>query len=470
MNSDFNVDFINEPKLLFADKGEAYNPCVGLIKYGPRFGGTKNVTHKQFKVGIIGSMQTIALTRNFFESFEYSISPKSGIKPWRIPFPGLNKNTPLKFSFSFDPSWESEIADEDFFMIQSGGNKNERANIALEIIENRMKAIYDKDPTPDIIIISIPDELFNLCTSLSIDKPKIKIEDDDFHNRIKLIAMKLKMPTQLLRPETLRLYKTQERFLIAWNLSVGMLYKCQKGHPWKLTHLEDNTCYIGISFFREKGEKTMRTSMAQIFLDTGESFVLRGDSFTWNNPRYPKSPHLSENDANKLVLLVLDKYYSIRRKNPDRIVIHKSSNFWEDELKGFLSGSAAISNRDFMTIQKSNLKFFTSRNYPVLRGTLILSKDRIDNYLFTTGFVSTIQTYPGFSIPSPLLIRLFHRDSEIRKIAEEILSFTKLDWNNTFVYSKLPVTLSVSRKVGNIMAESIAQEMDDLDSHYFYYM
>ncbi|CAG0966959.1 hypothetical protein METP3_01206 [Methanosarcinales archaeon] len=471
MISEFKVNYLEEPKLLFNNRGEAYNPCIGLIKYGPRFSGNINLEHKQFKVGIIGSNKTISQTRLIFESFEYKIHPRNQIRPWKIPFPGLNKDSPLRFSFIFDPSWEAKFTFDEFNEIEKLNNKNDRAEYTLNLIKEKMISIYNKETPPDIILICIPDEIFAFCTDNKLIKPIIKIDDDDFHNRIKLIAMKLKMPTQLIRPETLQFEKTQERFLVAWNLVVGMLYKCQKGHPWKLTYLEDGTCYVGISFFKEKGKDTIRASLAQIFLDTGESFVLRGESFSWANPKFPKSPHLSRDNAINIIELVL-KQYKINKdgKEPQRIVIHKSSNFWDDELEGFKEASKNIPQKDFIAILESDLKFFTIGKYPILRGTLISSNDYKNNFLFTTGFVPSLETYPGLSIPRPLLIRPFQLKSDITKICKEILSFTKLDWNNTFVYSKYPVTLSVSEKVGNVMAESSAQNVEELDSHYFYYM
>ena len=468
LNEDFSVEHIKEPKLLFNKGGEALNPCVGLIKFGPRFSGHKTIKFQEFKIGIIGSAKTIIQTKQLFESFEYKIAPKI-IKPWKIPFPGLHSNSPIKFSFNFNPEWVTEIKEDDIKKLEEI-DKSKRSSYALELIKNKILNIEGKETPPHLIILSLPSEFFELCCDSRTEKPLIKVENDDFHNRVKLLAMELKVPTQIIRPETLNFEKTQERCLVAWNLVVGLLYKCQKGHPWKLTYLEENTCYVGISFFKEKGSQTRRASLAQIFLDTGESFVLRGESFQWINKKFPNSPHLSKENAKNITELILDHYKSVRNKLPDRLVIHKSSNFWEDELIGFEEGSKDISKKDFITILDSNIKLFTDNKYPILRGTLLLTKNPQYNFLFTTGFVPSLNTYPGFSIPRPLLIRSFTNSTDIRKIAEEILSFTKLDWNNTFVYSRYPVTISVSKKVGSVMSESIAQKMSNLDTHYFYYM
>lgn len=231
----FKVDYIKEPKLLFNSGGTSLNPCIGLTKYGPRFSGSKNNDFREFKVGIIGSSKSIALTKELFETLQYKILPLGEIKPWKIPFPGLNSNSKLKFRFVFNPEWESIIEPTDLDKLQAANSSSEAA---LNLIKRKLKLIYEKETPPDIILISFPQEFYTICECSETDKPLIKVGIDDFRNRIKLLAMQQKIPSQIVRPETLLLDGTQERCIVAWNLVVGMLYKCQKGHPWKLTHLE----------------------------------------------------------------------------------------------------------------------------------------------------------------------------------------------------------------------------------------
>lgn len=51
--------YIEEPKLQF-QSGEAYNPTVGLWKYGPRFSSKHEKGHKWLKIGIIGSGASVS--------------------------------------------------------------------------------------------------------------------------------------------------------------------------------------------------------------------------------------------------------------------------------------------------------------------------------------------------------------------------------------------------------------------------
>lgn len=465
------ISYIEEPKLMFS-RGESYNPTVGLIKYGPRFSTVDETEHKWLKVGIIGSGQSLSLTSNLLEDMRHPAIPDR-ITRWNIPFPGLSEKSPLKFSLSYRPEWQQKVSVTETGKVLSEKTREKKAESFLELVDEKLEVIYGKNPPPDVVFVNIPKEIENECKDPKYDKPLLKLPNrDDFHNRLKLYGMKYKIPTQLIRPDTLSFKGTQEKSIVFWNLAVAMLYKSQKGYPWKLARLEENTCYVGISFFKERdaGQEYTRASMAQVFLDTGESFILRGDPFEWRNEQFPKSPHLSQEGAEELIKRVLKQYKSVRGNLPERLVLHKSSNYWDEELEGFLNASDEISSRDFVTISDTNRRFYRSGEYGVLRGTLISTQNMDEHYLYTTGFVPCINTYPGLGVPIPVLIRCITHDSDIRKICQEILAFTKLDWNNAFIYRKYPVTIWVSRKVGGVLSETIAKKIEYLDPHYYYYM
>lgn len=467
----FNVVYLNEPKLKFLN-GESYNPCAGLLKFGPRFASTDEKGHKWLKIGIIGSGQSVSSVLNLLDDMRYACVPIKTTK-WNLPFPGLNEKSPLKFSLSYKPEWQQKITSDEIVEILKEKKRGKRVEILLELIDKKIKVLDEKSPAPDVIIISIPKELEDACKDPNFERPLIKLDnEDDYHNRIKLYGIKHKIPTQLIRPDTIELKGTQEKNIVYWNLAVGLLYKSQKGFPWKLAELEDNTCYVGISFFKERESKNkyLRASMAQVFLDTGESFILRGEPFEWKNERKEKYPHLSKGDAKDLLIKVFNQYKSVKGHLPERLVIHKSSNYWDEELDGFKEASKGVKYKDFITLQFSSLKFYREGQYGVLRGTLITSPNSKEHHLYTTGFVPSINTYPGLGVPRPLLVRCFVQDSDISKICKEILAFTKLDWNNTFIYRKEPVTLEVARRVGKVLAETGAKELEDLDPHYYFYM
>jgi len=81
---------------------------------------------------------------------------------------------------------------------------------------------------------------------------------------------------------------------------------------------------------------------------------------------------------------------------PGRLVLHKTSKYYDDELDGFTDAMAelGIFEYDIVTIMETDLRFFRNNSYPQVRGSLFtLSKNRF--ILYTSGPVHQYQTYPG---------------------------------------------------------------------------
>ena len=61
------------------------------------------------------------------------------------------------------------------------------------------------------------------------------------------------------------------------------------------------------------------------------------------------------------------------------------------------------------------------------------------------------ETYPGPYIPQPIEIRTVESEEANETICDEILNFTKMNWNNTQIDEKYPTTLEFTIRVGQIM-------------------
>ena len=71
-------------------------------------------------------------------------------------------------------------------------------------------------------------------------------------------------------------------------------------------------------------------------------------------------------------------------------------------------------------------------------------------------------------IPQPLDLRIVHSEESPTFLAREILGLTKMNWNNTQLDGKYPVTLGCARKVGEIM--KYLDEGEKPQIRYGYYM
>lgn len=294
-----------------------------------------------------------------------------------------------------------------------------------------------------------------------------------FYNILKILGMKYKIPTQLIKEKTLDFRVDEDKVTVAWNIAVALYYKA-RGLPWKFSVFEDDVCYVGISFYRDFQEHSviLNTSMAQIVLSTGESYILRGESFEYDRYQYDdRKPHLDEFRARKMIDTVLDHYQIIRGNYPRRIVLYKTSNYIDEEINGFYKNKGKIVDIDMITInQKNPFRLYRAHSkYSVIRGTLVKNKDQKSGFLFTFGHIPVLETLPGMRIANPIEIRQFTENSSLELISKEILKLSRLDWNSIKYCQKLPVTLAFSGRLKDILAERRTEE-SVIKTQYMFYM
>jgi hypothetical protein len=98
--------------------------------------------------------------------------------------------------------------------------------------------------------------------------------------------------------------------------------------------------------------------------------------------------------------------------------------------------------------------------------------DDARHFLFTSGFVPELGTYPGPHIPIPveLIVHGEASSHDLRDCAMDALGLGRLNWNTSDLRSSQPVTLSFARRVGGIMAEYGQLTDAKPDPSYRYYM
>ena len=508
----FKIAYLSEKNLVFGGQNEEKDPRLGLKYFGPYRFPTESKALDKIKIGIIGNKDTIEKSKEIIALIQKridSLEPNKWLYP---PYPGMSKDTKFNCSIELSNSWQETILISEIERILKIVDINERIGSAVELYLSKIKNILEEDNVPDVILCCLPKDIEEFCgisertrgakipkrtklqkqiedfkkknqkflTEWSII-PTVKKEKAprgfDFRNALKGRVMSLKSakPIQILRESTMdeilnyrrnKRSKRQDPASFAWNFSTALFYKAN-GKPWRLAKLREDTCYVGISFYRDKlsYNKDIQTSMAQVFTHTGEGFVLRGTE-VYRDEKLGE-PHLTEEQAEKLLSDAIKRYIKKSGRNPIRVVIHKKTLFTEAEKKGF-SKAIGEFKKDFVTISKRNLgiRFMRSGSYPVLRGTLIKLSDN-EYLLFTSGYIPRIRTYPGHRIPKPLLITHIG-DSEIKDICDEILGLTKLNWNTTAFSTYFPITLAFADRVGQILSE--LEKGSPLQNHYRFYM
>ncbi|HEY4675490.1 MAG TPA: hypothetical protein VIH48_05500 [Candidatus Bathyarchaeia archaeon] len=476
--------YVPEPYLIFANKARFKDPKAGLFLFGP-YGqyGDASAVNITANAGIIGTSKSIGNLLDFFTRLHSRIQANS---VGGVDFPGLGLDGRLRFDVHFDEQWEETIDKTNIDECKSKDKRTDKALYLLDLIDDKLASLHQKQPNPDIVFITLPAELHKMCIlpgqiglkitlanrRFSSTPTEEQIQGDyDFHNIIKVMGMKHHFPTQFVLPTTLDLERklfVQDLATRAWNLSVAAYYK-SKGVPWKLAELESGTCYAGISFYREcssDGKQSMRASVAQIFLATGETLILRGDPFEWSE--LDARPHLNTKQAQALRDQIINAYNKTHKEPPERLVIHKSTEFLPEETKGFMEADNAIKQIDLLTLTQSPIYWYRDGSYPIVRGN-VAKVSGSEFFIFTLGYIPQLQTFPKPGIPIPVRVRAANLDSTERKMCKEILSLTRLNWNNADFCDQMPITISASDRIGDILSEARIRDVE-ISTEYKYYM
>jgi hypothetical protein len=465
------LERVREPELVFANDGRAKDPRAGLLKYGPcpRASG---VEHEVVNVGIVGDSRSISMMESLLRDMRTGVPSKKNRQRWKPDFPGLGTNSELRFDYQTLEKWKGRIQSSDIEDIGEIRDRSHRTETAFKHIKYQIQQVCKQTPPPDIVFVVIPERVVEYCSDPDTDTNEIRTKDGNFRSRVKIVGMQEK-PTQLMTPKALRGGNdVQERSEMAWNIAVGMLYKAREGRPWKLADLRSRTCYAGISFYQERSDDPeTRAAIAQVFIDDGRNFVIEGGAVE-DIATEERQTHISYTDAKRLVENILEEYGNQRDEMPRRLVLHKSSNFLEDETRGFSDGASEVNTKEFITVRKRHpLRLSGQGDNPPLRGTLAIPPGEREYYLYTTGFVPEQSVYNNPGTPKPLVLRPHteYFSGDYHRICEEILKFTKLDWNSSDFCKRLPVTIGIADAVSEILAEPAASDVN-LQTHYYYYM
>lgn len=511
----FESGIIAEPLLSFGGQHGHIDPKTGLGLYGPySLAGQRQPVLSTIAVGCIGPPNMIADAEQWLRACQGRLM-NNGAEPLQNPhFPGFNRDHPFQCELRFGDPWREAIKQSAIDTALREINFHDRISQIVQLYIGAIEVLAGRDPKPNIILCCIPQEVIDLCTVITtqsgevkrrrISKPEKKamealeigqnflfpdmdptlsIEDDiDGHQNLrrglKAEAMRFEIPTQLVWPRTLRLVDEEPRTgasasqdiaTRAWNFSTALYHKAG-GSPWRLAEVSPNTCFVGIAFYRELGggNPRIRTAMAQAFTSSGDGYVLRGSSFEWDESKQGRSPHLNETASADLMRSVLDLYKRQNRGSlPNRVVVHKTSRFWDEELVGLQAACEVVPQHDFVAFGWRGLQFYRPGTYPPLRGTYVKLSDT-DLLLYTVGYIPYLRTYPGARVPQPLEIVEHYGDSPWNVVLEEIMALTKMNWNTAAFACSEPITIAFSRKVGQVLAELGPRR--PMRSEYRFYM
>lgn len=499
MSLNIRIDCLPEPKLIFGGNETGVEPRRLMAKYG----AADKSTPKELRVGIVGTAADVQLTRAWLPKLnKMAIAREKSAR--RYPnWPGAPQA--LGVTFVVEDRFVRPLDEDRLALALHRSSAGEKFEELLELFDAKIQGLFG-DARPDCIIVCLPDELADMRISnprlsagerealerlqreeeqeqMSLFQPspeelkaaeELRTQAEDLLFRTFYRALKAKVmthqnpvPVQVLRRETIVRPDAEghSHATRAWNFATSLFYK--SGHePWRPADLPANTCFIGISFHhlkRREGD-VVYASVAQAFSNEIEPFALKG-SLVPHDQRRDRQPYLTEAQAASLVTDVLDRYEGLASMLPARVVVHKSSTYQPEEEKGFRSAAEArVPACDLIWMRSTAFRLIRKGMQEPWRGTLCTIGN--ETYLFTMGYVSYWDEYPGPHIPAPLEIGSCGA-TDIRERAREILALTKMNWNSSEGLGRYPITISFARKVGLLMTE-LSDNQTPNPSYRFY--
>ena len=502
--------YLGEPSLEFRYSQKVLDPKAGLSIFGP-YGSDQPSHPKSISYGVVGTKTGVELTGKFIEKIRNSIVSdlfSDNPRLWPV-FPGFQ--AAFNSSLSETPTRTHEVDETQLLTFASNYDPNKRAFDVTNLYLEGIKHITNPDDPLRVILCPVPDVVYQNCRPKSFvrdgvgDKVSFEVRKEraagqvdlfrtldpsrsfdpkmyrysvDFRRQIKARSMKYDVPIQIIKESTLETKESQNKFESsgksplsdrAWNICTTLFYKAG-GKLWRLSTAREGVCYVGIVYRRTDpviGEKTACCA-AQMFLDTGDGVVIRGDYGPWFSEE-KKEFHLTREAAHNLLFKVLNTYQELEGKPLMEVFLHYRVWINEEEYEGFKSACPdGVKLTCIRVSQEDNeARLYREGTRPILRGTLLKINDK-RAYLFASGFKPFLGTYDGWETPVPLRIDVQYGDESITQVAKDILGLTKLNYNACKYGDANPVTIEFSNAVGEILVSN--PELKDPNPKFKYYI
>lgn len=479
------IECLPEPKLAFGLGKAGLEPRRIMAKAGPVDGGRI----PQIRLALVGPESDVRAARPWLLRLNNFMAAREGNSQRYRDWPGSPSALGVQFIIEDRFVRPLDQARLDL-AIQKGLTKDGFEDL-LDLFDGRIQGLLG-DGSPDCIVVCLPEDIADLkienpgltpqerraleqlraeeeSEQLSLFCPtpeelkaaeELRTQADDLLFRTFYRALKARaqnhlnpVPLQVLRRDTVERGedKGHSNATRAWNIGSALYYK-SGGLPWRPAELPENICFVGVSFhhLKRRAGSLVYASVAQAFSTDVEPFTLKGATID-HNQREDKQPYLNEMQSCALMRDVLDHYEARAGILPSRVVVHKTTMYHADEEKGFREGARdRVPACDLIWMRSTPFRLVRKGMQEPWRGTLCTVGD--ETYLFTSGFVPWWNEYPGPHIPAPIQLGSAG-ETDIRQRAVEILTLSKMNWNNTEGISRYPITISFAKRVGQLMNE-----------------
>lgn len=454
---------IPEPELLFANGKTSKHPLTGLIDYGPYSAPLDYLKNIQ-----IAFMTAKGHGKKLSHIFQELKKPAlvQDAKNYYPEYPGFSSAFGINLS----------MADKNNCVIELSETLDAYAQQRnyIKLAEGLLTAIGSLKAhrsSFDVLFLFLPDEWDECFVEKGFD----------LHDYLKAYCAPMGIPFQIITDGAM---ERSCRANVMWGLGLA-LYAKVGGIPWKLNNLSSDEAYIGISYAIKETQNGNEycTCCSQIFEPDGTGFEFVAYDTKAKFIDKQKNPFLTAEAMQSVLTRSLQIYQRNHfRKSPKKIIIHKNTQFTEDEILGALDSFNDKTEIELVQIVEKTpylgiqYKGAIADGFPVKRGTYLpISND--EALLWTQGIVPKMSLEnPNFGVykdyvfkktPSPVLVRRFSGSGGWHDTCQGILGLTKMDWNNNTLHKKLPVTLEYSGRFAQIVKQNPSMVDKQYNIRYF---
>jgi hypothetical protein len=490
----FAAHFIAEPVLEFGSGQKVEHPQDGLFLYGPvKAKGSPEL----LQVGIVGTSDGIELVQKWLRALIECIPVKDPTQLHTSPWPGFQAAFGVRLAI--DPLVMIPIVAAAIADAIGKTNRVDAVRSTVKLFEEAiLEHLRTDERRPDVWLVIVPEKvhrygrpqvagpkdgtkssLMSERTAASIlrggslfpdmtEEAQTYLFTRNFHHQLKAQLLHREAVVQIIRETTLDpaleldrfgnpVRSVQERAKIAWNFCTTLYFKGARLQPWQLADVRPGVCYVGLVFKLDPSpaKEGEACCAAQMFLNSGNGVVFRGALGPWYSAKN-REFHLKRDAAKALIIQVIEAYRKDHGTPPLELFIHGRQRFSDEEWEGFCDAIPSETKK-FVGVRirpTQDLRLFRPEvDVPVLRGTAVTMSKR-EGFLWTTGYIPRLRTYPGFETPKPILIEINRGDAELRIVMQDVLGLTKVNYNSCDYASGLPVTLKFADRVGEILLAS----------------
>ena len=481
------LQWFPEPKLRFAHEQLLEDPKDGLLLFGPPPPAPAGLSY-----GVIGTDAGIRQFEAWAKRLGNVIPAQQGVTS-SVTFPGFE--AVFRVPWPTEPRVRLVVDDQKLRTAIRLSDPHQRVFDAVELYASEIQRwVTEEDAKVSLWFIVVPEELWKLCRPNSTvskaeavkadvhlshtralekliardlfdevnEAAEKHLYENHFHNQLKAKLLGCEAVTQLVRQTTIApdehlnragkpIRKLQDPATVAWNLATAIYYKAGE-MPWTLAGIRDGVCYIGLVFKKTNNpqDRSEACCGAQMFLHSGEGIVFKGAVGSWATDK-PGEFHLPKKQAAEIVRRCVEAYTRWHGKAPTELFIHGRTVFGPEEIAGFREAAPEGTSVNGIQIRRPNdLKLYRDGRRALLRG-LALPTGARSAFLWTSGYVPHLKTYPGREVPTPLKVKIVFGDAKLDVVLADIMALTKVNFNACIYGDGLPVTLRFADDVGEIL-------------------